>query len=521
MSRRSLIRIGYTAIAVLVIVGVSVVVRAGIYSGTITAANAKSRRITVESSNGQSKSFRVPDSAELTIDDEQSELASVTAGQRASVYYDASGAVTRVRIRTPQDPPPAGESASKKPAPRDDAPATGAGGQQSALPGWPQFLGPGRDNRSGDAGLMDAWPTGGPPLALRADGLGTGYSSVSLGDGKIFTMGAAADESVIALDAQTGETVWQTPIGQKRPDGMGGGPRGTPTVDDDRVYALGANGDLACLAIDDGRLLWSTNILEQFGGGNIQWGISESVLIDGDHLICTPGGRQATMAALDKHSGDVVWRARAPDSPAAAYASTIVVEVKGVRQYVNFTHTSVIGVRADNGDFLWSNAASANGTANCSSPVSMGDHIFSSSGYGQGCALVKITGRRGRAGADLVYANKVMQNHHGGLVRDGEFIYGADQGVLKCLKMIDGKVMWQDRSVGKGAVVYADGKIFLRSEQGPLAMVAATPDEYRELGRFDQPDRSGQSAWARPVVADGRLYLRDQELLLVYDLRGE
>ena len=191
----------------------------------------------------------------------------------------------------------------------------------------------------------------------------------------------------------------------------------------------------------------------------------------------------------------MIWRAKAPDAPSAAYASAIAVEFKGVRQYVNFTRSAVIGVQADTGDFLWSDSASANGTANCSSPVAYQDSIFSSSGYGQGCALVKITGKRGRAGADLVYQNKDLRNHHGGIVLDGKYVYGSDEGVLKCLDVTTGKVRWQDRSVGKGAVVYADGKIILRSEQGPVALLEANPNAYREHGRFDQPDRSGQAAW--------------------------
>ena len=302
---------------------------------------------------------------------------------------------------------------------------------------------------------------------------------------------------------------------------MGGGPRGTPTIDEDRLYALGANGDLACLTIEDGSVVWSTNILEQFEGSNITWGISESVLIDGDHVICTPGGTQATMAALDKQTGEVVWQAIVPGTPAAAYSSAIVVEANGVRQYVNFTHSSVVGVQADNGDFQWSHKASANRTANCSSPVAFGNFVFSSSGYGQGCALVEITGKRGRAGASLVYKNKNLRSHHGGLVLDGNYVYGADEGVLRCLDVTTGEVMWQDRSVGKGAVVYADGKIILRGEQGPVAMLDATPEAYQERGRFDQPNRSGQAAWAHPVVADGMLYLRDQDLMLVYDLSGK
>jgi outer membrane protein assembly factor BamB len=377
-----------------------------------------------------------------------------------------------------------------------------------------------RENRSPDTGLLEEWPSGGPSLVYRAENLGVGYSSVSVADGKVLTMGSRGDdEYVIALDAATGDEAWSTRIGRTRRDGMGDGPRGTPTIDGDKVYALGANGDLACLQLASGTPVWNGNILAEFEGNNIGWGISESVLIDGDKLICTPGGRKGTMVALNKATGSTIWAAQAPGNPQAAYASAIAVDIGGVRQYVNFTHSALISVRADNGDFLWANNAAANGTANCSAALAYEDYVFASSGYGQGCALVKVTGGRGRSGAELVYQNKEMRNHHGGMVLNGKYLYGTDEGVMKCLDVTTGQVMWQDRSVGKGAVVYADGRIILRSEGGPVAMMDATPDGYRERGRFDQPNRSNNAAWAHPVVVDGRLYLRDQGILLVYDLR--
>ncbi|MFO1092184.1 MAG: PQQ-binding-like beta-propeller repeat protein [Planctomycetaceae bacterium] len=494
--------------------------RAGVVSGVVKSTSPDAGRITIETKDGRSKSFTIPQGAELTIDDRTAAVDALQAGHKVSVFVGANGAVTKVRARSE-------EPAAVEPA-TSNSPAAGstrtANTQPAGRPpiGWPQYGGPLRDNRSGDTGLLGEWPTDGPPLSLRVAGLGVGYSSVSLADGKIFTMGSVGeDEFVIALDEKTGDDVWKVRIGATRKDGMGDGPRGTPTIDEDRVYALGANGDLVCLSINDGYAIWKANILEKFGGNNIGWGISESVLIDGDHLICTPGGKQATMAALDKRTGKVVWKCKAPETPPAAYSSAIAVELNGVRQYVNFTHTGVIGVQADNGDFLWSNSASANGTANCSSPVAYDGNIFSSSGYGQGCALVKITEKRGRDGAKLVYKNEELRSHHGGIVLDGQYVYGTDEGVMKCLDVLTGETKWQNRSVGKGAVVYADGKIILRSEQGPIALLDATPDEYREHGRFEQPDRSGQAAWAHPVVADGKLFLRDQGLLLVYDLRAK
>lgn len=499
---------------------------AGLISGTVKSVDEAKRKVTVETSNGRSQTFTIPDTADVSLDSRGGDLDDVEVGQKISVFTSSSGTVTKINVRSQSgSPAPAARTTrepTREPMPEAErAERTSPVATTSSTSAWPQFRGPDRLNRSPDSGLLQQWPSGGPPLVYKSDRvLGVGYSSVALAGDLILTMGSRGeDEFVIALNAASGDEVWSTRSGRTRRDGMGDGPRGTPTVDGDRVYALGANGDLVCLNLEDGRKIWGGNILQEFEGNNIGWGISESVLIDGDRLICTPGGQKGTMAALNKMTGRVIWTAQAPGNPPAGYASAIAIDVNGVRQYVNFTHTSVISVRADNGEFLWANNASANGTANCSSALFYDDHVFTSSGYNQGCALVKVTGGRGRSGAELVYQNKEMRNHHGGMVLDGQYLYGTDEGVMKCLDVMTGRVMWQDRSVGKGAVVYVDGKIILRSEGGPIAMMEATHEGYRELGRFDQPDRSNQAAWAHPVVADGRLYLRDQALLLVYDLR--
>jgi outer membrane protein assembly factor BamB len=386
---------------------------------------------------------------------------------------------------------------------------------------WPQFCGPDRENISADTGLLTEWPQDGPPLAWTARGVGAGYSSVSVADGVLFTMGSdGRDEFVICLSAEDGSILWKKANGKARGDGMGDGPRSTPTIDGDRVYALGANGDLSCRQIDSGEVVWQVNILKEFDSNNIGWGISESVLIDGDRLICTPGGQEATLAALDKTTGKTLWKASVPGGGPAAYSSPIVVEAGGVRQYVTFIHQGVVGVRADDGKFLWMDRNSANGTANCANILFGADHVFSSSGYGTGGALVKLTSSEGETSAELVYHTNDLKVHHGGMVLLDGYVYGSDEGVLTCMDFLTGDIQWQNRSVGKGALTYADGHLYLRSESGPVALVQATPDEYIEKGRFNQPDRSGNASWPYPVVAGGRLYLRDQELLLAYDLKA-
>lgn len=400
------------------------------------------------------------------------------------------------------------ESSAAPPQPRG-----GDGG------GWNQFGGPQRDHRSTDTGLLDAWPEDGPEHVGAATNLGVGYSSVSFAPGLVLTMGSRGDdELVICLDAASLAEKWATRIGRTRADGMGDGPRSTPSVDGERVYALGAGGDLAALALADGRILWHGNILRAFNAENITWGISESPLVEGGRVVVTPGGRDATVVALEARSGRTLWRALVPGAPQAAYSSIIPVTVGGVRHYVNFVHTGLIGIRAADGAVLWGDDSAANATANCSSPLAWRQGVFAASGYGKGGALVALAaGRQGIRAAPL-WKTAEMKNHHGGMVIDGDHLYGCDDALLTCLDLATGRVAWRNRSVGKGAVVWADGKLVVRSEEGPVALVEATPRGYVERGRFTPQDRSERPAWARPVVADGKLWLRDQERLDVYSI---
>jgi outer membrane protein assembly factor BamB len=291
-------------------------------------------------------------------------------------------------------------------------------------------------------------------------------------------------------------------------------------VSGDAVYGLGGNGDLVCLDAKSGDIRWQKNILSEFGGGVLGWGICESVLVDEDRLICTPGGNDATIVALDPKTGDVIWKSLVPDEDRAGYSSAAVADVGGVRQYVQLTALGTIGVRAGDGEFLWRENSAANPTANCSSPLVAGNFVFSASNYGTGGALVKLSADDGKVAAERVYHTREMKNHHGDMVIVDGLLYGSnDPGIFTCLELETGKVKWKDRGVGKGSVTYADGRIYLRSEAGKVALVEATGEEYRERGRFDEPSRSSANAWSHPVVAHGRLFLRDQDRLLCYDVR--
>ena len=384
---------------------------------------------------------------------------------------------------------------------------------------WNQFRGPNRDNVSPETGLADKWPEGGPDLLQTISGIGEGYASVSLVGDLIYTMGNVdGAEQVIALDRSSGKIVWKTRSGDEYREGQGNGPRGTPTVVDGKVYSLGGNGDLSCLNASRGEVIWQMNILQQFGGGNITWGISESVLIDDGKVICSPGGKDATVVALDANTGKVLWKSHVPEQPAASYASPVVATIGKVKQYVIFTSKGICGVRASDGEPLWGQNASSNGTANCATPLVVDNYVFSSSDYGTGAELVELKAQGKGVAAKQVYFTKDMKNHHGGMVFLDGYVYGSNGDMLSCVELKTGKPTWRERSM-KGSVVYADKKIVFRNEQGPVVLLAADSKEYKELGRFDQPDRSSRPAWAHPVIADGKLYLRDMDKLLVYNLK--
>lgn len=383
---------------------------------------------------------------------------------------------------------------------------------------WPQWRGPQRTGISTETGLLQLWPESGPPLQWQIPGIGEGYSSVSIADDRIFTMGnIGSDEYVFALDLTTGQMLWRTRNGNGYTNGAGDGPRSTPTIDQERVYALGARGDLSCLRVQDGSMIWTRNILNDFQGGNISWGICESVLIDHHRLIVTPGGKNACIVAVDKQTGETLWQTPGlSDRP--GYASPISVQVGSVKQYVTFTSQGLVGVSAQDGRFLWRYDRAANGTANVSTPIFHNGNVFSSSGYGTGCGLVNLSVSGTRIKAEEVYFNRNMQNHHGDVLLFEGHIYGFSGSVLTCLEFQTGAIAWQHRSVGKGSLVYADGHLYCLSENGVIGLVNATPDGYRETGRFRLPERSAWNTWAHPVVAGGRLYIRDKDTLWCYDV---
>jgi outer membrane protein assembly factor BamB len=383
---------------------------------------------------------------------------------------------------------------------------------------WPQWRGPNRDGISTETGLLKAWPADGPPRIWKTNGLGNGYSTVAISKGRIFTMGVKGDrEFVIALDAADGRPRWVQVHGGRFSNDRGDGPRGTPTIDGDRLFALGGKGDLSCMDIASGKIIWTMNILAKFGGSNIHWGMSESPLVLGDRLLVNPGGPNASIVALNKKDGSVLWKTQ---SDQAGYSSAIPFEVAGIPQAVFFTHQRAIGVDIRNGNLLWDYLQVANRTANVATPIVKGNRVFLSSDYGTGCALLEIKPNGSGVMAQEVYFNREMKNHHSSSVLVGDTLYGFSSAILTAMRFDNGDVAWKDRSVGKGSLVYADGHLYCYSEKGVVGLVEATPKGYTEKGRFTIPQES-LPTWSHPVVSGGRLYLRDQDNLYAFDVRDK
>lgn len=384
---------------------------------------------------------------------------------------------------------------------------------------WPQWQGADRTRISKETGLLKEWPSSGPPVVWTATGLGNGYGSMAVAGERVFVQGTRGGNSVvIALNRADGKEVWSKALGRSSDDDRGPGPRSTPTVDGDRLYILTESGDLACIKTD-GAAVWQRNILKEFGGSQLRWLISESPLVDGAHVVVSPGGRGAGMVKLDKMTGKTVWQT-SELSDNAGYSSAIVADVQGVRTYLTFTAVAGVGVRASDGKVMFRYERAANRVANITTPVFFENKVFFTSAYDTGAGLVNLTAQNGTVSASEVYFTREMKNHHGGVVLVNGYLYGFDDSILTCIEFATGKRVWRDRSVGKGSVIVADGDLYIQSETNMFALAAASPSGYSEKGRFSFVDK-GLPSWAHPVVSGGRLYVRNQDTLMAYNIRGK
>ncbi|MFT5528098.1 MAG: outer membrane protein assembly factor BamB [Pirellulaceae bacterium] len=392
---------------------------------------------------------------------------------------------------------------------------------------WPQWRGPNRDGASAEKNLLKSWPESGPELGWQIKGLGRGYSSVVVAAGKIFTIGKrSSGTELIALNFEDGKELWSCPVGG------GQAPNGTPTYANGLVYAIGFGGDLVCVDAESGQLKWRKTFQRDFGGKMMSgWGYSESPLVDDGKLICTPGGGQSMMVALNAKTGESIWATAVSQlgsagKDGAGYSSIVVSNATGVKQYVQLVGKGVIGVSASNGQLLWSYNRVANNTANVPTPLISGDFVFCSSGYGDGgSALLRLARQGTQVMAEEVYymrANET-QNHHGGMVMLGDEIYmghGHNNGFPLCLDWKSGRDRWRPgRGPGRGsaAIAYADGHLYFRYEDGVVSLIEANENEYRVKGQFT-PASVIDKGWAHPVVSHGKLLLRDQDVLMCYEI---
>lgn len=403
---------------------------------------------------------------------------------------------------------------------------------------WPQWRGPGRENKSSYKGINSDWDANPPKLLWKTDGMGGGYASVSVKGDRLYTTGNHPDgQNVVAVDLKSQKVLWKQPITDQVPRHGHDGSRCTPTIDGDRLYAVSSNGGIACLNAADGKIVWKHDFKEWGGKMMSSWGFSESPLVDGEHVLCTPGGSEAMIVCLNKNDGNVVWKSAVPDfgdagQSGAGYSSIVISEAAGVKQYVTLVGRGTIGVRASDGKLLWSYNRIANGTANIPTCLISGDYVFTSSGYGDGgSALLKLSKSGDGVEAAEVYYRRgnELQNHHGGMVLVGDVIYlghGHNKGFPVCVDLATGKTIWEasreSRDIGKGSagVTYVDGHLVFRYQDGPVALIQATPDGFHFKGSF-KPEIIEREGWSHPVVVDGKLYLREQNHLMVYDIAAK
>jgi outer membrane protein assembly factor BamB len=395
---------------------------------------------------------------------------------------------------------------------------------------WPQWRGPQRNGISPETGLLREWPKEGPKLIWKITDAGSGYSTPAVVGERLYLLGneGLENEFVAALSVKDGKRVWATRlgnVGNPKQNPSFPAARSTPTVEGGFLYALGSDGDLACLEISSGKVRWKKNLRTDFGGKPGEWAYSESPLIDGDTLLCTPGGSEATLVALNKNTGEVIWKSALPEGDQAAFASAIVVEAGGVKQYVQLLQKGLVGVDAKTGRFLWryAKAVSRYG-ANIPTPLASDGYIYvGSAGTGGGAVKLKLNG--GSIETEQVYFESKLPTAIGGTVKVGDFLYGTTAQAMLCVDFRTGQVKWEERALGAASLCYAEGRLYLHGENGEVALVEPSPESYREKGRFMPPDQPKhpnpmEKAWAYPVVAHGRLYVRDHGSLWCYDVRA-
>jgi len=399
---------------------------------------------------------------------------------------------------------------------------------------WPQWRGPERNGISKERGLLKEWPAGGPKLLWQVNDIGDGFSTPAVVGSRIYLMSnrGLENEFVQALSTQDGKVVWTTRVGNVgNPDQNPRYPkaRSTPTVDGDLIYALSSDGDLACLEAKSGRIRWQKSLRKDFGGQPHEWAYAESPLVDGDVVVVTPGGAQATMVALNKKTGAVIWKSAIPDGDPAGYASAIVVQGGGRKQYVQFLSGGLVGVDARTGQFLWRYKEVVKGPAQVFTPIARDGYVYAGA-LSVGGGLVHLKAAGNGVVAEQVYFERGLPNGFGVAVLVGDYLYGFEPGQqqMVAVEFATGKVRWKAESLGRASVTYADGLLYVHAWKGDIGLVEATPEGYREKGRFTPPAQTkpkppgpySDTSYAHPLIANGRLYIRDLETLWAYDIKA-
>lgn len=401
----------------------------------------------------------------------------------------------------------------------------------SATDDWPQWRGPHRNDISSETGLLKTWPKSGPPKIWTNDQAGLGYAGFAIVNEQLFTMGLDGDqEFALCLNANDGTEIWRTKIGDRYQNGWGDGPRSTPSIDGDRAYFMSGNGELACLNKSNGERVWSVS-MSDFGGKVPRWGYAESPLVDGDQVVCTPGGSVGTIVALNKETGKKIWQTKpimgvgrdgkTPKSVDAHYSSLIPQDLNQRRQYVQLLVSAIVGIDAETGEVLWQSSWPGR-TAVIPSPIVEEGNVYVTSGYGAGSK--RLTMADNNTVSEQWYT-KDMQNHHGSVIKVGDFYFGSSSRAFVCQAASDGKMKWNDRSIKKGALGYADGLFYhVQEDDGKVLLFEGDENSHQIKGSFVLSPQSKKRSsrgkiWVHPVIANGKLYLRDQEIIYCFDIK--
>ncbi len=389
---------------------------------------------------------------------------------------------------------------------------------------WPQWRGMNRDGISRETNLLKEWPEEGPKLIWSFEGLGAGYSSVAVSKSVIFTTGEIdANEAVFALDIN-GNLLWKTTYGPRWKDSYQA-MRSTPTIDGDNIYVVSGMGKVVCLERKTGNIVWSANPVEQFSAEYHRWGIADSPLIIDDMVICSPGGENASVVAYHKLTGKLIWQSHGL-SDVASFCSPILVERGGKKIIVTTLSETFVGIDASNGRTLWKDTFNDYQDdpkdINPVSPVYYNGSIYTTSGYDDGGALYDLS--EDGLSISRRWADETLDVHIGGVVLVDGYIYGANwlsnsKGNWVCLEWKTGKVMYEEKWMNKGSIIFADGLLYCYTEKkGEVGLVRPTPDKFSLVSHFKIPLGSGQR-WAHPAISDGRLYIRRGEALMVFDIK--